>query len=204
VTRRHRRILWLTLILAVILLPAFWFAYLMVSIGSYASVQSTGSADAAIVLGNAVRADGRPGPVLEGRLEHAVALYRAGRVKTIIFTGGVRYAPGVTESTAARDYALERGVRADDAYIETVSQTTWQNLREARKLVREYGLGRVLIVSDPLHMRRAMTMARDLGLDAHPSPTTASRVGTDRSAFRFHVREAFFYAGYLLRRTFGG
>lgn len=203
-TRRRRRLLCLTLILVVILLPASWFAYLMVRIGAYASVRSTVEADAAIVLGNAVLRDGRPGPVLEGRLEHAVALYKAGRVKTIIFTGGVRYAPDLTESSAARDYALTHGVRAEDAYIETVSQTTWQNLREARKLTREHGLGRVLIVSDPLHMRRAMTMARDLGLDAHPSPTATSRVGADRGTFRFHVREAFFYAGYLLRRTFGG
>jgi vancomycin permeability regulator SanA len=95
VTRRRRRLLCLTLILVVILFPASWFAYLMVSISSCASVQSKVKADAAIVLGNAVRADGRPGPILEGRLEHAVALYRAGRVRAIIFTGGVRYAPGV-------------------------------------------------------------------------------------------------------------
>ncbi len=192
---------WLALALAV-LLPALWFGYLMLSINAYASVQSTVSADAAIVLGNALGPDDRSDPVFKERINHAIALYKAGRVKTIIFTGGYRYGPDLTESIAAKNYALERGVRAEDTYIETESQTTWQNLIEAKKLVDEHGLGPVLIVSDPLHMRRAMTMAHDLDLDAHPSPTTTSRVARERGSLRFLLRETVYYAGYSLLRIF--
>lgn len=184
------------------LLPVLWLGYLMVSINVYASVQSTGSADAAVVLGNAVGADGRPGPVFQARIDHAIALYKSGRVKSIIFTGGWRYGPDLTESISARNCALDRGVRAEDTLIETASQTTWQNLIQAKKLIDEHGLGRVLIVSDPLHMRRAMTMARDLGFDAHSSPTTTSRVAAERGTFRFLVRETVYYAIHLLLRGF--
>ena len=195
------RLFWIALALAV-LLTALWLGWLMMSISSYASIRSTVSGDAAIVLGNAVLAGGLPDPVFQARIDHAIALYKAGRVKTIIFTGGWRYGPDLTESIAAKNYALAQGVRVEDTYIETASQTTWQNLIEAEKLVRKHGLGRVLIVSDPLHMRRAMTMARDLGLDAHSSPTTTSRVDSERGHFRFLARETVYYAIHLVWRLF--
>jgi uncharacterized SAM-binding protein YcdF (DUF218 family) len=197
--KRKRR--WFLLALAV-LLPALWIGYLMLSINAYASVQSAVSADAAIVLGNALGPDDRPDAVFAARIDHAIALYKAGRVKTIIFTGGYRYGPDLTESISAKNYALERGVRAEHTLIETASQTTWQNLIEAKKLIDEHGLGRVLIVSDPLHMKRAMTMARDLDFDAYPSPTTTGRIAEERGSFRFLFREAVYYAGYSLLRIF--
>jgi uncharacterized SAM-binding protein YcdF (DUF218 family) len=56
----------------------------------------------------------------------------------------------------------------------------------------------VLIVSDPLHMRRAVTIARDLGLDAYPSPTPTTRYRTAWSNFWFWMRESYQYAVYLI------
>jgi uncharacterized SAM-binding protein YcdF (DUF218 family) len=51
-------------------------------------------------------------------------------------------------------------------------------------------------------MKRALTIARDVGIEAHPSPTPTSRYRTWRSKLRFLLRETLFYAGYLLRRPF--
>jgi uncharacterized SAM-binding protein YcdF (DUF218 family) len=59
---------------------------------------------------------------------------------------------------------------------------------------------RVLIVSDPLHMRRAMTMARDFGLNAYPSPTPTSRYISLSSRLDFLWGEVRYYAAYLVRR----
>jgi uncharacterized SAM-binding protein YcdF (DUF218 family) len=59
-----------------------------------------------------------------------------------------------------------------------------------------------LIVSDPLHMRRAMTMARDLGLDAYASPTPTSRYISPQSQIEFLWGEVRYYATYLVRRPF--
>ena len=60
----------------------------------------------------------------------------------------------------------------------------------------------MLIVSDPLHMRRAVTEARDVGIDAYPSPTPTSRYTGLASRGRFAAREVYFYAQYLMYRTF--
>src|SRR5688500_12278425 len=51
------------------------------------SPQGGGTRDCAIVLGAAVRGD-KPSPVFEGRLEHALELFRQGGIRHLILTGG--------------------------------------------------------------------------------------------------------------------
>ena len=86
--------------------------------------------------------------------------------------------------------------------METESRTTFENLAGAKGVVEREDLGRVLIVSDPLHMKRAVLMARDMGLDAYSSPTPTSRYRSWRTQLRFLLREVYFYSTYLLRRPF--
>lgn len=59
-----------------------------------------------------------------------------------------------------------------------------------------------IIVSDPLHMKRAMLMAKDCGIEAYSSPTPTTRYRTLRSKLPFLAREEFFYIGYRLVRIF--
>ncbi|HQN39520.1 MAG TPA: ElyC/SanA/YdcF family protein, partial [Thermoanaerobaculia bacterium] len=68
-----------------------------------------GDAHAAVVLSAAIYG-ARPSPVFEERIKHAIDLYHTGRVRRIVFTGGV--APGAVraEAAVARAYALGRGV----------------------------------------------------------------------------------------------
>lgn len=167
----------------------------MVQVYSYSLERDTTPADAAIVLGAAVYRD-RPSPVFRERINHAIDLYHDGTVKFIIFTGAVGNRDELAEAEVARTYAMQRGVPAEAILIETISTTTEENLREAGRILEENNLGRVLIVSDPLHMKRAILTARDLGLDAHPSPTPTSRYRTWRSQLTFLLRETYFYTTY--------
>jgi energy-coupling factor transporter ATP-binding protein EcfA2 len=57
-------------------------------------------ADAAIVLGAAVYTD-RPSPVFEERIRHGVALYKAGRVRLLVMTGGRDPGDRLSEAEAA-------------------------------------------------------------------------------------------------------
>ena len=59
------------------------------------------TADAIVVLG-AAEYRGRPSPVLEARLNHALFLYLKGRASRIITTGGAGGDPVFTESTVSR------------------------------------------------------------------------------------------------------
>jgi len=200
--RIFKKFHWLWLALGLLLIiPLLCFLFLMLRVYTYSSVNDPLSADAAIVLGAGVR-DGRPSPAFEERIKHAVNLYKAGDVGIIIFTGGVGEEDGLTESEVARDYAIQHGVSAEHTYYETVSKNTYENLKEAKKITDQHNLTPILIVSVPLHMKRAVTIARDLGMDVYPSPTITSRRRTWKSKLRFLLRETYFYAKYLLRRPF--
>src|SRR5690554_4496308 len=61
--------------------------YEMGRIYAYGFARDSGAADAAIVLG-AAEYNNRPSPVFKERIEHAIHLYRQGRIRAIVFTGG--------------------------------------------------------------------------------------------------------------------
>lgn len=151
--------------------------------------------DAAVVLGAAVW-DGKPSPVLRERVNHALWLYKNGYAEKLIFTGGRGSGEKHAESEAARGYALEQGVDEGDILIETESAITEENLQYAYEAARENHLNTFAIVSDPLHMKRAMLMAQNIGMTAYSSPTQSSAYQTVKSQIPFLCREVFFYIGY--------
>jgi uncharacterized SAM-binding protein YcdF (DUF218 family) len=158
-------------------------------------------ADAAVVLGAAVWSN-QVSPVFRERINHALDLYRQRRVRKIIFTGGQGNRNEPTEAAAAKAYARLNGIPDEDILIEQNSHTTYENIVNAKQLTDTNGLSKVLIVSDPMHMQRAMTMARDVGLDAYPSPTPTTRYQSWSSQLNELARETCYYLGYVLGRTF--
>lgn len=168
---------------------------------SFSNATSDASADAAVVLGAAVWT-AQVSPVFRERINHGIQLYQNGKVRKLIFTGGQGNPGEPTESSAARQYALQRGIPAADILIEEKSHTTYENILYAKKLADTHGIKKVLIVSDPLHMKRAVAMATDMGLVAAPSPTPSTRYQGLRSQATLLAHETYYYIGYLLRRPF--
>ncbi|WP_058912222.1 YdcF family protein [Entomohabitans teleogrylli] len=162
----------------------------------YGQQDETRPADCAIVPGAGVNGN-IPSPVFQGRLDHAVRLYRAGYVPRLILTGG--YSPGqaVSDAQVARRYVLAQGVPAQAILIEQRSRITRENLHYARQLMQAQRLNSALIVSDPLHMKRTMLIAADSGIRAFSSPTPDTRYRSRAARARFLARESFFYSGYL-------
>ena len=169
-----------------------------VRVYTYGGAPPDMQADAAVVLGAAVWTQ-QVSPVFRERINHAMDLYRRGRVHKIIFTGGQGNRNEPTEAAAARAYAISNGISPRDILIEQRSHTTYENLVFAKQLADAHGLKKVLIVSDPMHMRRAIAMAHDVGLEAYPSPTTTTRYTGFRSQFAELTRETFYYLGYSVR-----
>jgi uncharacterized SAM-binding protein YcdF (DUF218 family) len=196
--RRNRRPFWLLLLICLPMLPAAFAAW---DIYRYQSSPTVEQADAAIVLSAAVWRN-EPSPVFRERINHAINLYHSGQIQMIIFTGGIGERDDAAESEVARQYAIARGVPADAILTETESQITEQNLANAADAAADLHLTTFFIVSDPLHMKRSVLIARDLGMDAYPSPTPTSRYRTPRTQLPFLARETFFYLTYLLGRSF--
>lgn len=150
-------------------------------------------ADAIIVLGAAAY-DAKPSPVFEERIRHGLDLYRQGYAPKLIFTGGFGGTGArFSESQVARRYALKQEIPATDILIENRSRTTRQNLVEAKRLMDAHGMRRAILVSDPLHMARALRLSRELGIDALASSTPSTRFRSFHTSWRFLAQEIYFF-----------
>ncbi|KAF5041322.1 hypothetical protein DSECCO2_524220 [anaerobic digester metagenome] len=178
-----------------------YILYVSVSIYSYSNINDLRKADAAIVLGAAVWGE-EPSPVFEERINHGIWLYMNGYVDKIIFTGGKGENTSISESAAAKYYAIEHSVPENDIFIEEESTITQENILYASKIVKENNISSVLLVSDPLHMKRAMLMCKDYDLTAYTSPTPTTMYKTTKNKIIFLSREVFFYIGYQIYRLF--
>jgi len=126
-------------------------------------------AEAIVVLG-AAQYNGRPSLVLRDRLEHALALYRAGYAPRIVVTGGRQEGDTFTEATAGYNYLRELGVPDEDILREVQGTNTYESLAATARFLLAEGVERVVLVTDGYHAYRVRAVARDLGLDASVSP----------------------------------
>ncbi len=186
-----RRLMGLLFRLGVVL--ALWLAGVAAYITWVGARDEAAPADAIIVLGAAAY-DARPSPVFEQRIVHGINLHERGLGPWLIFTGGfggegARFA----ESEVARRYAIDKGVPEERILIETVSRTTRENLEQAAMLMRERDLHSAILVSDPLHMARALRLARGEGIEALGSATPTTRFRSLESRWRFLLREVYFF-----------
>ena len=193
--QRKRR--WLRWVWALLIALLLWLAMVALAIWSYADNSDSQKADAIVLLGASVVGT-EPTPVFAARIDHAIDLYRQGRAPLLVLTGGTGSGDTVSEAQAAQQYMLARGIPDSAMQIEAASRTTAQNLRNAKPLLASAQAQRVLLVSDPLHMRRAVVLARRMQLDAHPSPTPTTRYVGIVSKLGFLARETWFYALALL------
>ncbi len=180
---------WLWRLLLVLLL---WLAGVAAWIVWVGQRDQATSSDAIIVLGAAAY-DARPSPVFEERIRHGLDLYRGGYAQVLLFTGGYGTGARFAESQVARRYALRQDIPDKAILIETRSRTTRQNLVEARSVMRDAGLQRAIVVSDPLHMARALRLCRELGIDAVGSPTPSTRFRSIETQWRFLLQEVYFF-----------
>ena len=135
-------------------------------------------ADAIVVLG-AAQYDGRPSPVLEARLDHAVSLWHAGLATAFVVTGGKLPGDRTTEAAVARRYAIEHGVPEEVIFGEDRARNTLTSLTAVADELHAQGMNSAILVSDPTHMLRVLRIADDLGLEAYGSPTSTSPVQRD-------------------------
>ncbi len=181
---------WMWRLLVLVLLWLVGVAAYIVWVGQR---DDAARADAIIVLGAAAY-DAKPSPVFEERIRHGIDLYKRGLAPTLIFTGGYGgKGARFSESQVARRYALRQGVPDKAILIESLSRNTHDNLRQASQVMQQHNLHKVIIVSDPLHMARALRISQDLGIQAVGSPTPTSRFRTFATRWRFLLQEVYFF-----------
>jgi vancomycin permeability regulator SanA len=121
------------------------------------------TADCAVVLGHAVKADGQPGAILHERLDRAVKLYDDKKVPLIIVSGG--FEPGgVNEAAAMANYLKTQGVPADAVVEDPNGAHTSDTAYSVAKIMRGRRLHSVIIVSHYYHITRTKMALEHAGI----------------------------------------
>ena len=175
--------------LAVVIVVAVLAGGTAFRVWQYGRIDDRSHADVIIVLG-AAQYDGDPSSILRSRLNHAKTLFDEGVAAQIVTVGGRRPRDRFTEAEAGDRYLTGQGVPGDRITEVNTGNDTLTSLQAAAVVLRQRGWASAVLVSDPWHMFRATTMARDSGIDAWTSPThSGPAVQTRTTQLRYIARE---------------
>lgn len=156
----------------------------------------TRKGDVIVVLG-AAQLNGRPGEVLEARLKEAKQIYELGMAPHIITVGAGAPGDRTTEAASGKYWLSTNGIKPKKITALEVGRDTWVSTENYVKFMKVKDMKDVIIVTDPFHCRRAMTMANDLGVVASCSPVQTGPNALPNSGKRYLIREAGAYLAYV-------
>jgi vancomycin permeability regulator SanA len=151
-----------------------------------------GSADIAIVLGNRVYHNGRLSPVLRGRVDRALELFREGRVPRIMVSGGRGYDnDSYPEGLGMKQYLVAHGVPADRIIEDNEGWNTYLTARDFLPVADSLHCSSAIVVSSFYHITRSKYIVRKLGFrNVHGVSSRAffwnDLVGVVRDAVAFY------------------
>jgi vancomycin permeability regulator SanA len=105
---------------------------------------------------------GDPSPMLVGRLELGLDLYRRGKVQVLLVTGD-NSRSHYNEPLVMRDYLVGAGMPADRIVLDYAGFTTWDSCVRAKKI---FGVDRAILITQRFHLPRALTLCRAVGIHA--------------------------------------
>ncbi|MDQ3264188.1 MAG: YdcF family protein [Myxococcota bacterium] len=134
----------------------------------------------ALVFGAGLAPGQEPSPVLAERLDAAIALYRAGKVRKLLVSGdnSDRFHD---ETRAMRRYAVEHGVAKDDVVGDHAGLSTYDSCVRAQKI---FGVSEAILVTQRFHLTRALYIANSIGIDAVGVAADEDRRGGSSYALR--------------------
>lgn len=128
--------------------------------------------DFVIILGCGLRPDGTPTPLLQGRIDRAIAfaqkqLSATGKELTFVTSGGQGPDEVVSESASMKRYLLDHGIPADRIIEEDRSTNTFENMAFSREKIMEIDpAAKVAFSTTNYHVFRSGVFARRLKMRA--------------------------------------
>jgi uncharacterized SAM-binding protein YcdF (DUF218 family)/glycosyltransferase involved in cell wall biosynthesis len=126
-------------------------------------------ADAIVVFAGGVGESGKAGGGVQERVAQALALYEGGYAPRVIFSSG--YVFTLREAEVMKAIAVANGVPEDAVLLEEQAANTYDNVRLTHQILEQHGWRRILLVSSPYHMRRALLTWKRVAPDVSVTPT---------------------------------
>ena len=127
-----------------------------------AHVEAVPARPAAIVFGAGYWPSGQLSNILMDRMDTAIDLYMAGKVRKLLLTGDNRFVD-YNEPRRMAEYAQMRGVPREDLVLDYAGRRTYDSCYRAKAI---FGLEEAVLVSQAYHLPRALFTCSRLGLDA--------------------------------------
>ena len=153
--------------------------------------------DLAVVPGNTVNPDGTPSPRLQGRLDAALSLYKAGHCRAILVSGGIG-AEGFDEAEVMKAYLSARGVPSGAIHLDNHGINTFETARFTASLIKTKGFRSPILVSQYFHIARFRLAMSKHGVQS--GGNVHSRQFELRDFYSLG-REVFGFIGYALKRA---
>jgi uncharacterized SAM-binding protein YcdF (DUF218 family) len=153
-------------------------------------------ADVIVVLGTA-QLNGKPGDALEGRLVEAKRIFDLGYAPTIITVGAGAPGDRTTEAASGKYWLRTEGIPSRKITAVEEGRDTLTSTKAYAAVMKKRYVSDVIIVTDPFHCARAITMANDQGVLATCSPVQTGPNTLDNSGYRYLMREAAAYLAYI-------
>lgn len=128
----------------------------------YSDAARTPKRTVALVFGAGLRADGTPTPFLQQRLDLAVDLIRAHRVRALLVTGD-HGRNSHDEPGSMKAYLVAHGVPTDAVVEDHAGFSTYDSCYRAKAV---FGIHDAVLISQGYHLPRAVFTCRQLGIDA--------------------------------------
>jgi uncharacterized SAM-binding protein YcdF (DUF218 family) len=146
-------------------------------------------ADAIVVFAGGVGESGQAGGGYQERVAQAVDLYRQGFAPHVVISSGFVFA--FKEAEVMRSLAVANGVPDSAIVLELRAANTYQNVIFTRDILEKNGWRRILLVSSPYHMRRAVLTWKKAAprIEVVPEPVPSSQFYThDKGASFAQIR----------------
>jgi len=129
----------------------------------YSSIADIPESRVAVVLGAKIYPSGNLSALLADRVDAAIDLYKAGKVKKLLMSGDNRVSH-YDEPTRMMEYAIKGGIPAQDIAMDYAGRRTYDSVYRAKYI---FGLNTFIIVSQGDHVERAIFLCKHLGIDAY-------------------------------------
>ncbi len=153
------------------------------------------ASDVIVVLG-AAQFNGTPTPVLQLRIDKASEVFKSGLAKKIITVGGGAVGDRTTEAQSSANSLRAHGIASKNIIVVPIGRDTLTSTKNYVAEMKKHGWKSVIVVTDPFHCYRAISMAKDLGAAATCAPDKGQANLWSSSGARYVIRETGAYLAY--------
>ncbi len=119
--------------------------------------------DVVVVMGVGLSPTGGPSRAMRRRMGLGIEMFKKSGAQALLVTGGPA-GGAVTEADIMRDLALDAGLDPSRIVLEPTARSTYENAHRSARIIRDRGWSRALVVTDRVHVPRALLSFRNAGI----------------------------------------